>query len=69
MDAVVQTTTHTYLIEFKLNETAAVAMQQIHDKRYADKFRLNGKAIVGVGVNFNTSKEDKRVDDWAQEVL
>jgi hypothetical protein len=67
MDAVVQTDSHVYILEFKLDESAKTAMQQIHDKKYADKFRTEGKAIIGMGINFNSKK--KAVDDWAMEQL
>jgi hypothetical protein len=67
MDAVVQTDTHTYIFEFKLDESAAVALQQIHEKQYAEKYRLNGKTLIGVGINFNSDK--RTVDDWTVAVL
>jgi hypothetical protein len=67
MDAVVKTDTHIYILEFKINQTAAVALQQIHDKQYADKYALEKKQIIAVGINFNTKK--KTVDDWAAEEI
>jgi hypothetical protein len=42
-------------------------LQQIHDKQYADKYALEKKQIIGVGINFNTKK--KTVDDWAIEEI
>jgi Predicted AAA-ATPase/PD-(D/E)XK nuclease superfamily len=67
MDAVVQTDNHIFIIEFKLDETAAMALQQIHDKKYADKYALENKPIVCLGINFNSLK--KSVDDWTQELI
>jgi hypothetical protein len=63
MDAVVQTDTHIFIIEFKLDESAAIALQQIKDKKYADKYALDNKTIVSIGINFNSTK--KSIDDWA----
>jgi Predicted AAA-ATPase/PD-(D/E)XK nuclease superfamily len=65
MDAVVQTDTHIYILEFKLDESAKIALQQIHDKKYADKYALENKTIVCIGINFNSEK--KSVDDWEVE--
>jgi hypothetical protein len=67
MDAVVQTDNHIFILEFKLDESAAMALQQIKEKKYADKYALENKPIVCLGINFNSEK--KSVDDWAQEVM
>jgi hypothetical protein len=65
MDAVVQTTTHIYVIEFKLNQSAEAALQQIREKRYADKYAADGKTIIKVGINFDTRQ--RAVSDWKTE--
>jgi hypothetical protein len=67
MDAVVQTETHVYIFEFKIKKTAAIAFQQILDKKYADKYRMSNKIIVGIGVNFDI--ENKCIDDWKIEEI
>lgn len=67
MDAVVHTPTHIYLLEFKIDQSAAGALQQIREKSYADRFRADGKAIVGIGLNFDTEKH--RVSEWVSEAL
>jgi hypothetical protein len=67
MDAVVQTDTHVYIFEFKIKKTAAIAFQQILDKKYADKYRMTNKTIVGLGVNFDM--ENKCIDDWKIEEI
>jgi Predicted AAA-ATPase/PD-(D/E)XK nuclease superfamily len=67
MDAVVQTDSHVYIFEFKIKKTAAIAFQQILDKKYADKYRMFPKTIIGIGVNFDI--ENKRIDDWKIEEL
>jgi hypothetical protein len=65
MDAVVQTPTHVYIIEFKLNVDAKVALAQIVEKQYAEKFRLIQKKIIGLGISFDTIK--KAVKDWVSK--
>jgi Predicted AAA-ATPase/PD-(D/E)XK nuclease superfamily len=66
-DAVVQTDTDVYIFEFKLNETAEIAFEQILTTRYADKYRASGKQITGIGVNFNDNK--RIVEGWKAELI
>jgi hypothetical protein len=62
MDAVVKTDTHIYILEFKIDQTAQIALDQIKNKDYATKYALENKQIVGIGINFDTEK--KTLDDW-----
>jgi hypothetical protein len=52
-----------YIIEFKCNQDAETAIQQIRDKRYADRYRQSGKKIILIGINFST--EQRNLADWA----
>lgn len=65
MDAVVQTPTHIYLLEFKIDQSAEAALSQIRRKDYADALRLENKPVIGIGINFDSVK--KAVSDWAEE--
>ena len=67
IDSVVVTATHIFLFEFKINETAEMAIQCIKDKHYAESLRHLGKQIIGVGVTF--SAKTKGVADWKEEEL
>ncbi len=67
MDAVVKTDTHIYIIEFKIDQSAATAITQIKNKAYAEKYATENKQIVAVGINFDTEK--RCVGDWAVENL
>jgi Predicted AAA-ATPase/PD-(D/E)XK nuclease superfamily len=67
MDAVVKTANHVYIIEFKMNVPAQVALDQIRDKQYAEKYRLSNKTILGLGISFDTEK--KAVKDWVIEAV
>jgi Predicted AAA-ATPase/PD-(D/E)XK nuclease superfamily len=66
-DAVVQTPTDVYIFEFKFQKTAQQAIDQIHQRNYAAKYRASGKAITGIGVNFNQT--ERQVDDWMAVTL
>ena len=57
-----QTNTHIYILEFKLDESAEAAIEQIQQKGYADKYKNSDKQIIGLGVNF--SSQTKNVADW-----
>jgi hypothetical protein len=56
IDAVVETDTHIYIFEFKINRKPAVAIQQMKDKNYADHYSLSKKQVVLVGVCFTMQK-------------
>ena len=62
IDAVVQTDTHIYVLEFKLDESAKAAIQQIQTKGYAEKYQSTEKQLVGIGINFSSST--KSVEGW-----
>ena len=53
IDAVVKTTGHIYIFEFKLNGTADEAMAQIRDKRYYEPYLDDERPITLVGVEFS----------------
>jgi uncharacterized protein YqfB (UPF0267 family) len=62
MDAVVKTATHIYILEFKIDQTGQIALDQIKNKDYPAKYATDPRQTVGIGINFNTEK--KSVDDW-----
>ena len=65
MDMTIKTDQYIYIFEFKFNDTAEVALQQIHDKGYADPFKADGRQIVCIGVNF--SSQARNIDKWIVE--
>jgi len=67
IDAVVQTDTHIYIVEFKLDESAKAAIQQIEQKEYGVKYQNSEKQIIGLGINF--SSKTKSVADWQTKKL
>jgi hypothetical protein len=52
-DAVVKTKDCIYVFEFKLNGTAEEAIQQIDKKEYLLPYKLDGRKLVKVGVEFS----------------
>ena len=56
IDMTAETPEHCYVIEFKLDKSAAAAIRQIKANRYADKFAGNGKTLTLVGLAFSKAK-------------
>ncbi|MCF7800195.1 PD-(D/E)XK nuclease domain-containing protein, partial [Candidatus Babeliales bacterium] len=69
IDAVVKTNTHVYIIEFKINKNAYEAINQIYDKKYYEKFRLENKKLVLIGLNFDLKEKNVLESDWIVEKL
>jgi Predicted AAA-ATPase/PD-(D/E)XK nuclease superfamily len=68
-DSVVQTLTDVYIFEFKFNKTAKEGLDQIKNQDYAAPYRASDKLITAIGVNFNSDKDKRGIDDWIEEVL
>ena len=66
-DSIVETPTHIYFLEFKINSDATTAFQQIITKKYALPYTADSRVKVGIGVNFDSST--KELDGWYAEVL
>jgi hypothetical protein len=66
-DAVVHTKDIIYVLEFKLDESAETALNQILEKEYAAQYLNQGKKVVALGFNF--SSEQKAIDQWQEEVV
>ena len=61
IDAVLETRKYVYIIEFKVNSSADVAIKQIQDKGYAEKYKAveyQDKTVVLLGINFDTDKHN-----------
>ncbi|CDK30888.1 ATP-binding protein [Candidatus Babela massiliensis] len=53
IDLILETKNIIYIFEFKFNQSAQIALQQIKDKKYYQKFLDKNKKIILVGLNFN----------------
>ena len=67
LDAVIKTHNYIYILEFKLNKSGEVALNQIKNKGYGEKYYGDHREKILIGINF--SSELKTVDDWKYEVL
>lgn len=63
-DCVIETKTHVYIFEFKLDGTAQEALRQIQDKGYARPYAADGRKVRLVGVNFSSTTGT--ISDWAE---
>ncbi len=62
MDMLMQTKDYIYIFEFKIDQSADVAMKQIEEKGYARPFADDSRKLFKIGVNFSTEK--RCIDDW-----
>ena len=56
-----------YVFEFKVNETAETALQQIKDKKYYAKYMKEDARIHLIGVQF--SKTERNIAGWAEDLI
>ena len=68
-DCVITTADSVYIFEFKLsgNGSAEDALNQIKEKRYAEKYLVDGKKIVLIGAGFD--EVTRTIRDWKVELL
>jgi len=67
LDAVVKTTHYIYILEFKLDESGQVALDQIKNKGYAEKYYGDSREKILLGINFNTAL--KTIDEWKSDTF
>ncbi len=65
VDIVMRTATTLYIIELKLNQSAATAMKQISLRDYPSRFAQCGLPVVNVGISFDSAT--KTICDWSVE--
>ena len=51
-----------YVMEFKVDSSADVALEQIEERDYALPFRKSARSVIAIGVNFSTEK--RTLDGW-----
>ena len=66
LDLLAETEDYLYLMEFKLEESAKSAIQQIKQRKYAAAYKNTTKTIYLVGINF--SKAERNVSNWKAEI-
>jgi hypothetical protein len=65
LDTVVELSESIFIFEFKLAGSAQEAIKQIKEKEYYQKYKLSGKDIYLVGVNFEMEK--RALKEWKVE--
>ena len=54
-----------YIFEFKVDQDAQTAINQINLKNYAGRYKMDGKRIFKIGANF--SSKEKNLTNWIIE--
>ncbi len=60
-----ETPKYVYIFEFKLDGTAADALQQINDRGYATAYEADARQIYKIGASF--SSKTGTIDEWKTE--
>jgi PAS domain-containing protein len=67
VDSLVETDTHVYILEYKLDKSPQEAIEQIRRKRYYRAAWNLGKPVIAVGVQF--SSQTKNIEAWDTEEM
>jgi hypothetical protein len=62
VDTVVHTKGRIFVMEFKLDSSAASVLEQIREKRDGSPYMQQGKEVIALGINF--SSVEKKVTEW-----
>ena len=62
LDSVIQTPQYIYILEFKFDKSAQIALDDIEKRGYEDKYSHSDKEIIPVGINFSSAA--KCINDW-----
>ena len=62
VDCVIETPQYVYIFEFKLDGTAAEALQQIEEKGYAREYTADARKLYKIGASF--SSETGTIGEW-----
>ena len=66
IDITMETADTIYVMELKFNKSAEEALAQIEAKHYADAFKMSGKKVVKIGLNFSV-KDEVNCLEWKME--
>ena len=61
-DMVIKTDQYIYLLELKVDQSAAAALAQIEEKAYAAPYATDPRTLFKIGLNFST--QSKQIDEW-----
>ena len=57
-DAVIETPSAVYVLEFKYRKSAKAAIRQIRERDYAAKWAGGSRPVTLIGINFNPKKRN-----------
>lgn len=66
IDMTVETDGYIYVMEFKVDQSPTVAIQQIEDRHYTERYHADRRTIVKVGVEFSTA--ECNITSWTVEI-
>jgi hypothetical protein len=66
IDSVIETDNYIHIIEFKLNDSA-IALQQIKEKKYYQKYLTSKKKIILVGIAVDS--EERNIINWQMQTF
>ena len=64
-DSILINKDYVYIFEFKIDQDAQTALNQINVQNYAGRFKMDNRKIFKIGVSF--SSEEKNIVDWIVE--
>jgi hypothetical protein len=67
IDSVIVNHDHIYIFEFKMDQSADLAIAQIKEKGYTTPYLNIGKPITLIGINF--SREERNIVEWKEEEI
>jgi hypothetical protein len=67
IDTVIVNRSHIYIFEFKMDQPAKMAIDQIKENGYASPYLSDGKPITLIGINF--SKKKRNIVEWLEEEM
>ena len=67
IDTIIVNRDNIYIFEFKMDQPAKVAIDQIKEKGYAIPYLSDGKPITLIGINF--SKKKRNIVEWLEEEM
>ncbi|MCX8083820.1 MAG: PD-(D/E)XK nuclease domain-containing protein, partial [Calditerrivibrio sp.] len=67
IDMVLEMRDKVYIFEFKCNQSAEVALNQIKERDYYRQYLQTGKKIYALGINFD--KSGRNISEYKQEIL
>jgi len=67
LDWAIETPRYVYIIEFKLDKSPETALQQIHEKGYAEQWKNDPRKLVLLGISFSSEERNIPENGWKSE--